>query len=105
MAAMVSVSAAADAYITRMAAIDPIEATAWGVPGHDDRLPDLSPAGFDERARLQRATLAAVTAAPKATDADRMAADVMVERLSSSLALHEVGDHFRSMRVLHSPQE
>ena len=102
---MVSVSAAADAYITRMAAIDPIEATAWGVPGHDDRLPDLSPAGFDERARLQRATLAAVTAAPKATDADRMAADVMVERLSSSLALHEVGDHFRSMRVLHSPQE
>ena len=102
---MVSVSEVADAYITRMAAIDPIEATAWGVPGHDDRLPDLSPAGIDERVELQRTTLAAVTAAPKATDADRVAADVMAERLTSSLALHEAGDDFRSMRVLHSPQE
>jgi uncharacterized protein (DUF885 family) len=101
---MVSVAELADTYITRMAAIDPIEATAWGVPGHDDRLPDLSPAGLDERAELQRTTLAALVAAPKATEADRIAADVMAERLSSSLALHDAGDAFRSVRVLSSPQ-
>jgi uncharacterized protein (DUF885 family) len=99
------VSELADEYITRMAASDPTEATAWGVPGHDDRLPDLSPSGLEERAELQRTTLAAVRAAPKATDADRIAADVMAERLSSSLALHDAGDAFRSMRVLHSPQD
>jgi uncharacterized protein (DUF885 family) len=101
---MVSVAELADTYITRMAASDPIEATAWGVPGHDDRLPDLSPAGLEERAELQRTTLAALLAAPKPTDADRIAADVMAERLSASLALHEAGDDFRSVRVLHSPQ-
>ncbi len=102
---MVTVTELADTYINRMAASDPIEATAWGVPGHDHRLPDLSPAGLEERAELQRTALAAVVAAPKATDDDRIAADVMAERLSSSLALHDAGDDFRSMRVLHSPQD
>jgi uncharacterized protein (DUF885 family) len=102
---VVSVSELADTYITRMAASDPIEATAWGVPGHDDRLPDLSPAGLEERAELRLSTLAAVMAAPKGTEADRIAGEVMAERLSSSLALHDAGDDFRSIRVLHSPQE
>lgn len=102
---MVSVTELADSYITRMAALDPIDATAWGVPGYDDRLPDLSPAGLEERAELQRTTLAAVMAAPKPTDADRVAAEVMAERLSTSLALHDAGDAYRSVRVLRSPQD
>ena len=63
------------------------------------------PTGLDERAELQRTTLAAVATAPKATEADRIAAEVMAERLTSSLELHEAGDEFRSLRVLHSPQE
>jgi uncharacterized protein (DUF885 family) len=102
---MVSVAELADTYITTMAAVDPIAATAWGVPGHDHRLPDLSPAGLEARATLRRRTLEAAIAAPKTTDDDRIAADVMVERLSSSLSLHEASDDYRSMRVLRSPQD
>ena len=102
---MVTVREVADGYITRMAAIDPLAATAWGIPGYDDRLPDLSPAGLEERADLQRATLAAVAAAPKETDGDRIAAEVMTERLSATLELQGAGDDYRSIRVLHSPPD
>jgi uncharacterized protein (DUF885 family) len=102
---VVTVREIADGYITRMAAIDPLAATAWGVPGYDDRLPDLSPAGLAERADLQRTTLAAIRAAPQGTEGDRIAADVMTERLSTSLELHDAGDQYRSIRVLHSPPD
>jgi uncharacterized protein (DUF885 family) len=100
---MTSVQQIADAYIEQMAASDPIAATAWGVAGHDDRLPDLSPTGLEERAQLVRGALAALTTAPKATETDRIAAEVMTERLGAGLELYEAGDDFRSLRVLHSP--
>jgi len=102
---MASVREVADDYITRMAALDPIAATAWGVPGHDDRFPDLSPAGLEERAELQRSTLKTLGGAPRHTEDDRIAAEVMAERLSASLELHDSGDDLRSLRVLHSPQD
>jgi len=98
-----SVAEIADAYIEQMAASDPIAATSWGVPGHDDRLPDLSPDGLEERADLERRALAAISASQKDDDGDRIAAGVMAERLSTSLELHDAGDDFRSLRVLHSP--
>ena len=93
----------ADSYIEQMAASDPIAATSWGVPGHDDRLPDLSPDGLEERADLQRRTLTALSASQNDDDRDRIAAEVMAERLSASLELYDAGDDFRSLRVLHSP--
>jgi uncharacterized protein (DUF885 family) len=102
---MASVQEVADTYIIEMAARDPIAATEWGVAGHDDRLPDLSPAGLEECADLQRASLAALTRSPKDTEADRIAAEVMTERLTASLELYDAGEHFRSVRVLHSPQD
>ncbi|MGO9198408.1 MAG: DUF885 domain-containing protein [Acidimicrobiales bacterium] len=100
---MASVQQVADRYIEEMAASDPISATSWGVPGHDDRLPDLSPAGNEERAGLQRDALAALSESPTDLDADRIAAAVMSERLTTSLELHDAGEDFRSLRVLHSP--
>ena len=41
------VDARTDAYVEELAALDPLTATYAGVPGHDHRLPDLSPAGLD----------------------------------------------------------
>ncbi|HYA69714.1 MAG TPA: DUF885 domain-containing protein [Acidimicrobiales bacterium] len=100
---MVGVREIGDTYIEEMAAADPIAATAWGVDGHDDRLPDLSPIGLEARADLQRSTLAVLTEVEMSTDTDRVAAEVMAERLGADLELHASGDDFRSLRVIHSP--
>jgi uncharacterized protein (DUF885 family) len=100
---MAGVRETADTYIEDMAVADPIAATAWGVAGHDDRLPDLSPIGLEARADLQRRALAVLDAAERSTEADRIAAEVMAERLGADLELHASGDDLRSLRVIHSP--
>jgi len=100
---MATVRELADGYIEQMAVLDPIEATRWGVAGVEDQLPDLSPDGLEERAGLQRRTLAALASTATTGDGDRVAAEVMAERLGASVELHDFGDDFRSLRVLHSP--
>jgi uncharacterized protein (DUF885 family) len=102
---LASVRVVADNYIEQMAALDPVAATAWGVPGHDDRLPDLSPDGTAARAELQRHALADLSGSPLDSESDRTAAEVMEERLRADLDRYEAGDHYRALRVLHSPQE
>ena len=74
-----------------------------GSPGSDDRLPDLSPAGYEERAELQRAALAQLARHHRKPMPTAIAAEVMAERLSASLALHEAGEQFRSMRSCKPP--
>jgi uncharacterized protein (DUF885 family) len=102
---LASVREVADIYIEEMAALDPVAATAWGVPGHDDRLPDLSPDGMAARADLQRRSLAAL-ARPRREDAsDRTAAEVMEERLGADLDRYQAGDRYHALRVLNSPQD
>ena len=44
-----TVTELADRYIERSCELDPIKATALGVPGGDDRLTDYSPDGVEER--------------------------------------------------------
>lgn len=100
---MANVEQVANAYIEEMAAADPIAATMWGVSGHDDRLPDLSPAGLEERASLQRSALRGLASALTDTDIDRVASEVMTERLNAALELHDAGEEYRSLRVLFSP--
>ena len=100
---MPGVREVADSYIEQMAACDPISATSWGVPGYEDRLPDLSPDGLEKTADLERAALEALAASTQETDLDRVAAEVMSERLRAMLELHEAGDDLRSLRVLFSP--
>ena len=41
-----AVDALADHYVEDYAALDPIAATYFGIPGHDDELPDLTPDGL-----------------------------------------------------------
>jgi uncharacterized protein (DUF885 family) len=101
---MASVKEIASTYIEEMAAVDPIAATSWGVSGHDDRLPDLSPAGTEGRAAVQRAALAALSDTIPEGEEARIAAAVMAERLTIALERHEAGEDLRSIRVLGSPQ-
>ena len=101
---MASVREVGDTYIEEIATLDPIAATFWGISGYDDRLPDLSPDGVEARGELERRTLRALGAAETESAEERIAAEVMAERLEASLALHDAGEDFRSLRVLHSPQ-
>ena len=100
---MDSIQEVSDAYIVEMAALDPISATSWGVSGYDDALPDLSPAGLEARADVARRALRLLGEVPQDTDADRIATEVMAERLAAGLELHDAGDEYRSLRVLFSP--
>lgn len=93
----------AHAYVDQAAALDPLLATAIGIPGSEGALPDLSPAGEDERAWLVRETMAELRAIAPATDRDRIARDVMFERLHYTLGLFEQDEHLRPIRVLGSP--
>ena len=93
----------ADAYVERYAALDPLGATAEGITGHDHEMTDYSPDGTEERAEHDRATLRALRAMPITSDADRIAAGVLRERLELALEEHDAGERLRDVRILGSP--
>ncbi|HXY92620.1 MAG TPA: DUF885 domain-containing protein [Acidimicrobiia bacterium] len=93
----------ADAYVERFAALDPLAATGEGITGHDHEMTDYSPDGVDERAEHDRATLRALAAVRIESDADRVAAGVLRERLELALEEHDAGERLRDVRILGSP--
>ncbi|MGH3369836.1 MAG: DUF885 domain-containing protein, partial [Nocardioidaceae bacterium] len=76
-----SVDAIAERFLEDYCALDPLAATAMGVPGHDDRLTDLSPDGFAARADLTRRARAAAERATPVDERERVARDAFLERL------------------------
>ena len=76
----------ADKYVLAYAALDPIAATEAGIVGHEHELTDFSPDAADARDRLDRDTLVALRNAPQDDHRDRIAADVMIERLELATA-------------------
>ena len=93
----------ADAYVERAAALDPLTATMRGITGHDREMTDLSPEGLAARDTLDGETLAALEAAPVESGRDRIARDLMVERLGLSRELHEADEGLRPLRIIFSP--
>jgi uncharacterized protein (DUF885 family) len=99
---MTTLNQIADDYVERAAALDPIIATYAGIAGHDHELPDLSADGYDERAALDRSTLAAVGALNPETAAERVAKLAMMERLGLAVETHDAGDDTRALNVIAS---
>ena len=93
----------ADRYVERFAALDPIAASGEGIAGHDHEMTDWSPQGIAERADHDRATLRELDAIDLEDDADRVAAEVLRERLELALVEHEAGERLRDLRILGSP--
>ena len=60
----------ADAYVDALIALDPVTGTYLGVKESSSRLADLSPAGQERLAELQRATLAQLDEAERRPGAD-----------------------------------
>ena len=95
--------AIASDYVERLAELHPNAATSMGIPGHEERLTDFSPAGHEARAALDHETLSALEAAEPEGDRDRIAREAMSERLRLTLELDAAGEHYRSLNILASP--
>jgi uncharacterized protein (DUF885 family) len=99
---MSAIDEIADRYVERYAALDPITATFIGIAGYDDRLTDLSPAGYARRAELDRATVAELTAAEPVTEREKVAKAAMLERLGLAVEAYDAGDTTSELNVLAS---
>src|SRR5712692_19085 len=93
----------ADKYVADMAALNPLLATTIGAPGHEREMPDLSPAGPAAIADLNRRTLAQLDAAPLEQEADRIAREVMVERLRIAVEQYDAREYLRRLGIIGSP--
>jgi uncharacterized protein (DUF885 family) len=92
-----------DAYMERLAALDPVTATSRGLLGHDDELTDYSPEGVGARSELDRKTLGELVSLPVTDGDDRVAAAFLAEWLRSRQALDEAGESLRTLRIISSP--
>ena len=99
----------ADDYVDDLIALDPVTGTYLGVKESSNRLTDLSPAGQEALAELQRATLAKLDEAERRPGADadieRRCARLLRERLTAQLAVHEADEGLRAVGNLHSPAQ
>ena len=86
-----TIDAICDQFVEDYCALDPIAATYYGVAGHDDRLPDYSPAGYDARVALVRRAVEAVEAATPVDDREAAARDSFLERHRLELEMEDAG--------------
>jgi uncharacterized protein (DUF885 family) len=93
----------ANEYVEAFAALDPFAATMEGIPGHDDESTDYSPDGRAARAELNRRTRARLDAAVPESDDERLAREIMLERLQSALDLEAAGEDLRPISNLAAP--
>ncbi|MFD4753702.1 DUF885 domain-containing protein [Streptomyces sp. NPDC058426] len=97
----------ADAYVDDLVALDPITGTYLGVAESATRLPDFSPTGAEAFAALARTTLDRLAEAERAPGADsdieRRCARLLRERLTAELAVHEAGEHLRTVGNMNTP--
>src|SRR5258708_36496241 len=94
----------ADGYVSALAELDPILATALGLRPGEDRLPDRSPAGqeaMDDLARTTLADLAKVTG--DLSGDERRCARLLRERLDAGLAISAQGEHLRTVSNIFGP--
>ena len=95
----------ADRYVDRSAVLDPILATSRGVIGHDAEMTDYSPAAQATRATLDKEALAELSRLRPLTPPDRIAAEVMRERLQVAVDQYEAGERLRDLRIIGSPYQ
>jgi uncharacterized protein (DUF885 family) len=81
----------ADRFVDDYAAGQPVVATYIGVPGHDDRWPDLTADGSTAHAELLRRTRAEIAACEPVDRRDEIARAAMLERLGAELDRYDAG--------------
>jgi uncharacterized protein (DUF885 family) len=96
---MTPVFSLCDEYVTRWAALDPVAAGMHGITGVFGAATDYSPDGFAARAELIAETLAALEPMGITSDADRLAAGFLRERLEAQLAAYQLNEPLRLVRA------
>ena len=89
-------------FVRDIAALSPLAAVYLGLPS-DRLLDDLSPRGLAEQAEVVTRTLAAAGEHPINSDSERVAADVLSERLQLQIDRYEAGDLHSALNVVASP--
>lgn len=97
------IDAIAESYVEKLIALDPVEATTMGLPGHDDELPDLSPDGHLARVEAASNTIAELAATPAEDDVDVITRAAMTERLGAEVELYGATEYCRDLNVIASP--
>jgi uncharacterized protein (DUF885 family) len=98
-----AVDALAERHLDAQLELDPMAATFFGVPGYDDRMPDLSPDGLQALADLNRQTLRELREATPADETDKVTIAAMTERLTVLDDLHEQGMSLSELNNIASP--
>ena len=88
-----------DDYLTRWAALDPVAAGMVGLSEAFGAATDYGPDGYAAREELIATTLAALGVAPVTSEADRLAASFLRERLEAQLTWHQTGEPLRLLRT------
>jgi len=96
---MTAVFRLCDDYVTRWAALDPVAAGMRGLSEAFGAATDYGPDGYAAREELIGSTLAALGPLAVTSDADRLAAAFLRERLEAQLAWHRTGEPLRSLRT------
>jgi uncharacterized protein (DUF885 family) len=89
--------------VDEVAALNPFWATAYGVAGHEDRVPDYSPAGADAAHSLNVRTAAKLDGVEIQSDHDRVAADVLRTQISLDGEAFLAGDWQADLNIIASP--
>ena len=98
-----TIAKVSEEYVTESAKLSPIASTNLGIPGLEDQLDDFSLAHAEKGAKLLRDSIAKISAATPLNEFDRIAKDVALERMRSTLDLHESREAFILWGVLWSP--
>lgn len=93
----------ASEYVDAIGGMDPVLATASGIPGHDDEMSDYSPEGYAAFEPVYRDALTAIVTAPVESPRDRIARDAMIDSISLDLLRFESGEYFRELSIIASP--
>ncbi len=92
-----------DEVVDAVAALRPITATLWGVPGHDAEWDDLSPEGHDRACARLVSFLPRVRSTGEGDRWACLASDVLADFLRLELDRHASGDHLGDLNSIASP--
>jgi uncharacterized protein (DUF885 family) len=98
-----AVDTIADSYLDDSADLDPSLATYFGIPGHDDRLPALTPDWYASVSDLRRRTLAALDAAVSVDTNDRITVAALREELGLREEIRAAGAEESDLKNIASP--
>ena len=93
----------ADDYFDAAVRLSPIMATNAGIPGHEEDLDDVSPAGRAAFSALRRQTLATLADVEPIDDVDRVTISALRNRLELDEEIHAAGLDEMSLNVIASP--